>query len=298
MAPPPAPPPQPPVEELPAAIVAERGGVVPEGIEYDQTHKRFLIGSINEGTVFSIDNAGKLTPLVQDSELKSSVGIEVDEPRNRLLVANADGAVFGGQGSGQAKLGIYALDTGARIAMVDLDDLVTTEGARFFVNDVTVAEDGSVYATDSFAGVVYRVDPGNTASLLVAPGVLPQGAFLNGIVAHPDGYLLAVDPQAGVLYRIPLDNPAALSTVALSQPINGGDGMVWHPDGSLLVVCNGASPIVALASSDGWASAQVARVGRFEGQGTTAAVAGEAVYVVLPHFMDQDPAQILRVDFQ
>lgn len=298
VAPPPAPPPQAPVAELPAAITAERGGFVPEGIEYDAQRMRLLVGSIREGTVFSIDAAGKLTPLVQDADLVSSIGIEVDGARNRLLVANSDGGVFGGQGSGQARLGVYALDSGNRIAMVDLDDLITTEGARFFANDVAVAADGTIYATDTFAGAIYRVDGAYAASLLVAPGTLPQGAFLNGIVAHPDGYLLTVDSQAGALYKVPLDNPAGFSTVSLPEPITGGDGMTWHPDGTLIVVRNATSQVVALRSEDGWASATVARSGAIPGQGTTAAVAGDAVYVVLPHFADQDPPQILRIELQ
>jgi hypothetical protein len=53
------------------------------------------------------------------------VGIEVDDPRDRLLVANADSSVFQGGGAGQAKLGVYNLTTGERIAMVDLATAIT-----------------------------------------------------------------------------------------------------------------------------------------------------------------------------
>src|SRR6185503_17251502 len=47
-------------------------------------------------------------------------GIEADEPRDRLLVTNSDRAAFGGDAAGQAKLGVYNLTTGERLAMVDL----------------------------------------------------------------------------------------------------------------------------------------------------------------------------------
>src|SRR5690606_19338304 len=122
--------------DIPERIVIERQGVIPEGIEYDETSGRFLVGSLGEGTVFEVAFDGTLTPFVTDDELVSSVGIEVDEARNRLLVCNSDSSVFAGGGPGQAKLGIYALDSGERISMTDLTAALegTPEGA-FFAND-------------------------------------------------------------------------------------------------------------------------------------------------------------------
>ena len=86
-----APVPDPP----PATIVAERGGFVPEGIEYDTTNGRILTGSLSEGSIFQIHNDGRVVTVVRDPDLVSSVGIEVDEPRDRLLVANSDLSTFG-----------------------------------------------------------------------------------------------------------------------------------------------------------------------------------------------------------
>ena len=48
------------------------------------------------------------------------MGIEVDEVRDRLVVGNSDRSVFQSGGAGQAKLGVYNLTTGERIAMVDM----------------------------------------------------------------------------------------------------------------------------------------------------------------------------------
>ena len=99
-------------EPLPGMIVAERGGFIPEGVEYDTANRRLLTGSLSEGSIFQIHADGQLTTVVADAELVSSVGIEADEPRGRLLVANADVSVFQGDGTGQAKLGVYDLATG------------------------------------------------------------------------------------------------------------------------------------------------------------------------------------------
>ena len=137
-------------------ITAERGGFIPEGIEYDEANGRFLTGSLAEGTIFVIERDGSVVPFIRDADLVSSVGIEVDEPRDRLLVANSDRAAFGGDAAGQAKLGVYNLTTGERLAMVDLGAVLGT-APKFFANDVTVDGDGNAYVTDTMNGVVYRV---------------------------------------------------------------------------------------------------------------------------------------------
>ena len=75
-----------------------------------------------------------------------------------------------GVGTGQAMLGVYDLSTGNRIEMIDLAS--TIEGAPadmgHFANDVAVAADGTAYVTDTFAGVIYRVDADYQAE--VTPG--------------------------------------------------------------------------------------------------------------------------------
>jgi sugar lactone lactonase YvrE len=308
---PPAAPPAAPAAEAPSAalapaaeetsipdrIVAERGGFIPEGVDYDQVNGRLLTGSLAEGSIFEVHNDGTLTTVVTDPDLVSSVGIEVDEARNRLLVANSDSAVFQGQGNGQAKLGVYNLMTGERLAMVDLGaTLGAGADAAFFCNDVTVADDGTVYATDTRQNVVYSVDSAYQPSVFYrfAPR---EGLALNGLVHHVDGYLLVADLGSGNIYKVPVADPAATSQVILAEPVAGVDGLVWMADGRLAAVSNSTSSVVALSSNDDWASAQVAGVARFEGQATTGAAVGDDVYVVQPHFADQDPPVILRAVF-
>ena len=291
-----------PAPNLPAMIVAERGGFVPEGIEYDAASGRLLVGSLPEGTIYQLHGDGRLTAVVTDAELVSSVGIEVDAPRNRLLVANADFRVFEGAGQGRAMLGAYDLATGARIAMVDLaavipnapDQPPTVVGApaTYFANDVVALPDGTAYVTDTSQNVIYRVTPDYQASVFhrFEP---TEGLGLNGIVYHSAGYLLVAG--GSVLYKVPLADPSATSRVTLPEAVEGQDGMVWMSDGRLAIVSNSQSRVVALTSSDGWATAQLAGVGAFTIQGTTAAVVGTDIYVVQPHFADQEPPSVERV---
>ncbi len=290
-----------PAIELPASITINTPGLLPEGVEYDAKHNRFLVGSLSQGTIFAVGNDGTLTPFIQDPELKSSVGIEVDEERNRLLVANSDAAVFGGQSAGQAKLGIYNLDTGERIAMVDLGALGPEGAKAHFANDVTVGNDGSAYVTDTFARVVFKVDPSNTASVFM-PNTFANldQHMLNGIVYHPSGYLLIGESVQGKIYAVSETDPSMLTEVALPEAVNGVDGIVWGANGDLLVVRNDASTrVVALRSEDEWKSATLAGTGTFAVQATTAAVAGDAVYVIHPQMGDATAAPVIeRVSIQ
>ena len=289
-----------PAAPLGDVITAERGGFIPEGIEYDQANGRFLTGSLAEGTIFEIERDGSVVPFIRDAELVSSVGIEADEPRDRLLVANADRAVFGGgTATGHAKLGVYNLTTGERLAMVDLGATAgAAAGARFFANDVTVDGGGNAYVTDTFMGVIYRVTPDYQASVLHRFTNLPEGAQLNGIVHHDGGYLLVVaGPNT---YKVPVANPAATSQVNIAEPVGGQDGIVWAADGRLVATSNSATEprLVAFRSNDDWATAQRAGVAVLAGQATTAAAVGDEVWAVHPHFADAEPPTIERGVFR
>lgn len=271
----------------PALITLKAPGSLPEGIEYDAKNKRFLVGSLSEGTVYTVAADGTRKPFIQDPDLKSSVGIEADEERNRLLVANSDSAVFRGQGAGQAKLGIYDLTSGKRLAMLDLAAVGPKDAKSHFANDVAVAKDGSVYVTNTMARVVYKVDSKNNVSVVVPNDFGAGQVMLNGIEAHPSGYLLVAESMSGDLYKVPLSNPAGLTKVKLPEQVTGADGIVWHPEGCLIVVRNDASrSVIALKSTDDWATAKVDARGQFSTQGTTAAVKDGSVYVVQPYFAD------------
>jgi sugar lactone lactonase YvrE len=296
-APPPAPDPEPPAaptDLLPETIVAERGGFIPEGVEYDMRNGRLLTGSLAEGSVFEMHADGRVTEHVSDPELVSSVGIEADEPRDRLLVANADRSVFQSGGVGQAKLGIYNLTTGERIAMIDLAATVDAgDDAMHFANDVAVTDNGMAYVTDTRMNVIYRVGADQAAS--VFHSFDDGGAGPNGIVHHPGGYLLVA--RGATLWKVPLDDPGAAAEVTLPEEVPGQDGMVWTA-GRLAIVSNSDNRVVALTSSDEWMTADLAGVAAYEPQGTTAAVVGDDVYVVHPHFADDDPPSVSRVEFQ
>ena len=97
---------------------------------------------------------------------------------------------------------------------------------------------------------------------------------------------------------MPLDDPTGATQVTLPEEVPGQDGMVWTADERLAIVSNSGNRVVALTSEDNWATAQLAGVAPYETQATTASVVGDDIYVVHPHFADEDPPSVERVVFQ
>lgn len=279
---------------IPDVIVAERGGFIPEGIEYDNNNQRFLTGSLSEGTIYAITNSGQLSSVVTDPEMVSSVGIEVDEAGNRILAAVSDNSAPGGA----ARLGVYTLDSGERLALIDLAATIEDRpsDASHFANDVAITAAGTAFVTDTSMNIIYRVDRYYNAEVFLNLGS-EAGFSLNGIEYHPNGYLIVAAMATGELLKVPVNNPGNWSVVDLDFPAGGGDGLVWTPDGGLVVTSNNTSRVLKYMSDDNWRTARLAGMARFDGQGTTAATVGDEVFVVQPHFADPEPPVILRAQF-
>jgi len=279
-------------DSLPNRISIQHENLSPEGIEYDPLNERFLLSSMSEGTVFAVADDGTITPFIEDEDLISSIGLEVDTEGGRLLVVNADIGMGEETTYGVAQLGIYDLHTGEQQHMVELGDLLP--GERHFANDVAIDADGNAYITDSLAPVIYQVTTEGDASIfLQADALLIEGFGGNGIVYHPDGYLL-VGISGVELYKVPLDNPASWSIVEADQTVQA-DGMLWHPDGYLIIVNNGE--VIQMASADDWATAETIATSRNH-PATTAAFREDAVYVIYPFARDNRTYQIVRVTFR
>ena len=276
---------------VPDRIVAERGGFVPEGIEYDNNRNRFLAGSFADGTIYEVTSSGRLVPAITSPDLNASIGIEVDESRDTLYVANSNTQIP----NGAAELGIYNLATGEQLAMIDLAASIQDRpaDASHFANDVAVSKAGVAYVTDSRMKIVYKVDKYYRASVLIDFG-LDAEFGLNGIEYNPAGYLILASPGTGQLIRVPVDNPQRWALIGLDF---GVDGIVWTSDGSLAGVSNNRSRAVKYRSDDDWRTARLTGMASYSGQSTMGAVVGDEVYVVQPDFSDDALPEILRAKF-
>lgn len=282
------------------AFVSPAPGLLPEGIEWDAAQQRFFVGSLSQGTIHSItvndDGTAMIEPFIEDEELMSTVGLEIDETNNRLIVSNSAATAFTG-GPGAAMLAAYDLETGERAYLVDLAPLY--ESASNFLNDVTVDEEGNAYGTNSFAPVLYKVTPDGEASILIEDELL-RGAFIgsNGIVYHPDGYLLVANSGNRGLVKVMLGEDGAageISTVELDMPF-GADGMILAEDGTLYAVANlteTTQSIVSVTSDDDWMSATVTDLAATTDAATTITLVDGKPYYINAYLGD-----MTRTDYQ
>lgn len=232
----------------------------PEGIAWDARRQRWLISSVRQRKVVAVDGQGAARDFVASGQdgLDAVLAIAVDPGRDLLWVTSAALPQMQGYSAadaGRSRLLAFDLATGT------LRRRVTLPGQEnHTVGDLTVAPDGSVYASDNFSGAMYRVDlKGDTAALLVAPGQglrSPQGIVPDGtrlLVADYSRGIRAVDLATGRV--TPLVTPGG-------DDLRGIDGLVRVGDRILLGIQNGASPpqVVRLTLSQDGASLAGAEV--------------------------------------
>jgi len=244
----------------PEVVSFSKPALYPEGVDYDAKRNRFLVTSMREGIVGEVKDDGAYKVFIQDSNLVSAVGIRADAERDRLLVCNSDpGVSIHTKKENQGKLaglGVFQLSTGKLIKYIDLGKLGGAGG--HFCNDIALDSAGNAYVTDSFSTVIYKVDAANSASVLLNNKRFTGESFnLNGIVVK-DGYLLVAKMNEGLLFKVPLDKPEQFTQVKITETLTGADGLLWAPDGTLVVIANGkTNKVFKLTSSDNWATANV-----------------------------------------
>lgn len=248
--------------ETPETVAFTKPALYPEGLQYDAAGNRFLVSSQTAGTVGAVADNGTYTEFATDAALVSSVGLNLDAGRNRVLVAVSDPGYNTARTSAAtlrklARLVIFNRDNGQLVRAVDLGGLLPT--LNHFANDIAVDAQGNAYVTDSFAPVIYKVDLQGNATVLLnnAQFSAAAGTFgLNGIVYHPDGYLLVAKSDEGALFKVPLSYPATFTRVATTGlNLAGADGMRLQDNNTLQVSTNAQAKVQRLVTTNGWGAA-------------------------------------------
>ena len=217
--------------------------LVPEGIAWDAARKRFLVGSIAQRKIVAVDRRGKTRDFTRpEDKLDTVLGLAVDGRRRLLYAVSTNGFEDSARDDRRNAILIYDLGRGRRIARHDVAEALQ-------LNDVAVAADGTLYATDSAAGSIFRMRPGERQLTLFGTPRAARGA--NGIAVAPDGTVYVtlstgvgrVDSLDGSLVRLP--HPDSM--------VSGGiDGLYWH-EGDLIGVQNSTNPgrVIRLRLADG-----------------------------------------------
>jgi sugar lactone lactonase YvrE len=155
--------------------------LIPEGIAHDPKTGAFFLGSIHKTKVLRIDKTGKATDFIKSGQdgLWEVLGLKVDPATRTLWVCSVAGAAAG-EAEGSSGLFRYDADTGKLRGK----HVLPGKPQPHLFNDVSFGEGGEVFLTDSAAGVIHRLKPGqDRLETFVGPGIL---IYPNGIAASPD----------------------------------------------------------------------------------------------------------------
>jgi streptogramin lyase len=212
---------------------------IPEGIAYDPEGNHFYIGSVHERRIQRVRGDDVEVEFVKPGAggLWAPMGMTVDTRRDLLWVATT--AVPEMKDANPAELGRAA------IIAYDLETAqprhrFVLEGEGHALGDVIVLRDGSVYTTDSRAGVLYALDvKAGKFEALTRPGELssPQGlapsADQRGLyVADYTQGLYYFDRKKKALNRLHADDEIG---------IYGIDGLYAYGN-DLIAIQNGIRP--------------------------------------------------------
>jgi sugar lactone lactonase YvrE len=221
----------------PAFTLPDMTGLV-EGIGYRARTGAFYFGDVHLRCVWLRTRDGRVRRFTApDEQLLGIFRVAVDEPRRALwasMGALPEMAGFTDAVAGAGGIAEIDVESGRVRRVVR----APADGGRHLLGDLVVLADGTVYATDTTAPVVWRLAPNAT----VLESVAPAATFtsLQGITPSADGRgLFLTDYPVGVVY---LDlSTKATRTLAVPDGVNvrGCDTLVRAPDGSLIAVQNG-----------------------------------------------------------
>lgn len=211
-------------------IVPEQAGLT-ESVLRDPVDDRLIVTSVTEGGVF-----GKRRGRDWD-------GFRLDDVANIsgiALVANTEiiwltaGHIDGSEKSG-GFTGLIGLERIGR----NQRRIAAPQGAN--LSDITVAQNGTIYASDPVGGGIYYAKPGDTQlETLIAPGTFrsPQGLAVSaeGAKLYVSDYrygMAIIDLETKSVSRLVSDVPLIL---------DGVDGL-WRHGNRLIAMQNGTSPM-------------------------------------------------------
>ncbi|HEX6088501.1 MAG TPA: SMP-30/gluconolactonase/LRE family protein [Thermoanaerobaculia bacterium] len=252
-----------------AFTIGGRRDLVPEGIAYDPVDDVFYLSSLEQKKVVRVDRRGAATDFAPADY--ATLGMKVDAKRRLLWVAASD------QKSGQSNLTAYNLNDPSQTKKI-----VATPG---LLNDLTLLEDGSLFATDMGRGKVLRLAAGADAFEEWADDF----RYPNGITVSDDQRTLYVADFRGVT-RFDVARASARARIEpASRPdgratwLNGIDGLSFDR-GSLIGIQNaiGKTRVIRIHPDDGRVEILESKNPLFEIPLTGAIVGGDYYFIANP----------------
>jgi sugar lactone lactonase YvrE len=170
------------------------------------------------------------------ANLQQVLGVFADEKAGVLWVcASQTGGQNGAPTVGETALKAFSLKDAS------LKGSYAFPGGNGLCNDIAVAKDGTVYATDTIQGRILRLKKGATALDVWAADPMVLG-FADGIALLADGNVYVNSVRQNTLMRVPVKSDGSAGPIAkldASQAMMGPDGMRSVGSKTMLLVEGG-----------------------------------------------------------
>jgi sugar lactone lactonase YvrE len=276
------------------------GKIFPESLTSTKNGTIYF-GSLGQDSVYrATGKEEKASVWIQPKSngLMTVLGVFADEPAGTLWVcASATGGRGGAPVVGETALKAFNLKDASFKASYPFPN-------GGLCNDIAVAKDGTVYATDTTGARVLRLKKGATAFDAWAADAMLLGT-VDGVALLADGNVYVNSVGQGTLLRIPVKadgSAGAITKLETSKPLTQPDGMRSVGSKTMLLV-EGAGRLDEVTINGDKAEIKVLREGL---TGPTAVtVAGGMAYVAEarlnfrndPKLREQDPGPFRALGF-
>lgn len=224
-----------------------RTGII-EGIAWRARTGDLFLGDVRHRGIWRRDREGRINRFsTEDESLLGIFGLAIDETRGLLWAAMSAVPEMEGfypELKGTAALAAFSLATSELVRVVEVLD----DGREHGLGDLHIAEDGTVYATDAKAPVIWKLEPG--AEELQRFGEERSLVSLQGIVRWRDDFIVA-DYQRGLFAVSTADGRFRQLLPPPGASLVGLHGLVATPAG-IVATQAGITPerVVLLIPSD------------------------------------------------
>jgi len=273
-------------------VVIDDTNVYPESMSAAKDG-RIYIGSI-KGIIFRAEpGSGKAEPWIKptpENGLLSLLGILVDERSKTLWACSAPNPLRNPPAVGVSALVAFDLRTGAEKGSYPFPPPASV------CNDITVAHDGTVFASDTPNGRIFKLPRGAHSLELFAED--ERLKFIDGLVFSGDDTLYVNIVTKGLLLRVdrtPSGGLGAITQLTTSAPLAGPDGFRLIRDHTFLLAEGNGGRIDEVTINGDNVDVKVLREGLVSPPAVTLvgktayALEGKIRYLIDPKLKGQDP---------
>lgn len=178
-----------------------REDLLPQGLAWDSSRGRLLVGSAREGKVFIVTQDGKLEPLAAADAGNGMWGVHdlaVDARRGVLWVVSTAIPHYKGYDPGTdiGRAGVFKFDLETGAFIKSYLSPPPEAGQGYFMSSIALGKDGEVYIADGVNNAIYQVRDDQFRRILHLPMLTSIAAIT---VSSKGDKLYFADPELGIL---------------------------------------------------------------------------------------------------